>query len=49
VIEFEELEQPEEAINEITVDPKTVVNAEIVNCTDQILGKHKACLNKSSF
>jgi recombination protein RecT len=29
VIEFEELEQPEEAINEITVDPETVVNAEI--------------------
>jgi recombination protein RecT len=28
VIEFE-LEQPEEAINEITVDPETVVNAEI--------------------
>jgi preprotein translocase subunit Sec61beta len=29
VIEFEELEQSEEAINEITVDPETVVNAEI--------------------
>jgi hypothetical protein len=31
VIEFEELEQPEEAINEITVDPETVVNAKS-NC-----------------
>jgi hypothetical protein len=31
VIEFEELEQPEEAINDITVDPETVVNAKS-NC-----------------
>jgi hypothetical protein len=28
VIEFEELEQPEETVNDIPVDAETVVNAE---------------------
>jgi hypothetical protein len=42
VIEFEELEQPEEAINEITVDPE---NADS-NCRPtKFFRKHKS-LNK---
>jgi hypothetical protein len=39
VIEFEELEQPEEAINDITVDPETVVNARKQLQTNQIFRK----------
>jgi hypothetical protein len=50
-IEFEELEQPEEAYTKLQSDPETVVKCRNSNRRPtKFLGKHKSSqLNKSSF